>query len=90
MPPEVWVQIALNVPVLVLALVGVKVFGDRFDRLEVATRETTARVLDLLGGALERSDPGRHVAEREDEDTHDGNTEPGTALYPAPPKRRRK
>lgn len=76
MPAEAWIQAALQVPVLVLALVGVKLLSERFDRIESAQREHAARVIDILREALvvERSDPGRrHVT---DEETHDGDTWP--------------
>lgn len=81
MPPELVpavVAAVVNVPVLVLAIFGVWHFSRELAAVRQEIRELGLRLIDELGGALERSDP--RIAPRADpppfdeEDTHDGET----------------
>ncbi len=86
MPPEAWITLVTNVPVLGLAIFGVIHFSRELAGVRRSLDELGGRLIDSLENAIERSDP--HISRRsDDENTHDGDTEDLPLLPPPPPKR---
>ena len=86
MPPEAIAAAVVNVPVLILAIV----MAQQLAALRAEIHSLATRTIDSLDNALERSDPGRHVASDSfsDEETHDGDTK--IVERPKPIGKRRK